>query len=302
MALARRSRRGRPAGDAPAGDSPATDVTPPVAAPAGSTPSAAASAARTHATGGAGSATSDRPLAGRRVLVPRTRPRAGLLAARLRRLGADAVEVVVSRPVPAADPGLLLEALPGADALILAGADEVNAVVALLRAGGRDVRALAGLVLVAVDDEAAEAFYALGLTAVRPSAQPNETSGPGQPGLVVRDHRITVAVSASAPIPVGALTRRRITLLTDTVTRPDPAVADQLRHGDLHAVAFASSTAARATAENFGPLPAGLLVAAMGDRTASACARAGIRVDAVATEPGIYPLADAVVGLLARRP
>ncbi len=127
------------------------------------------------------------PLAGVRVLVPRTRSRPGLLAARLRALGADAVETVVSRPGPVAD----VEA--------------------------------------------------------------------------------------------------------DVEAEPDPRIAEELRHGDLHAVAFASSTAARATAALYGPLPPGILVVAMGVSTVTACQRAGLRVDAVATEPGIYPLAAAVV-------
>ncbi|WP_322748795.1 MULTISPECIES: uroporphyrinogen-III C-methyltransferase [unclassified Frankia] len=132
---------------------------------------------------GAGPSGAGYPLAGVRVLVPRTRSRPGLLAARLRALGADAVETVVSRPGPVAD----------------------------------------------VEAE------------------------------------------------------------------PDPRIAEELYHGDLHAVAFASSTAARATAALYGPLPPGILVVAMGVRTVTACQRAGLRVDAVATEPGIYPLAAAVV-------
>ncbi|WP_322780836.1 uroporphyrinogen-III C-methyltransferase [Frankia sp. Cas4] len=136
---------------------------------------------------GAGPSGAGYPLAGVRVLVPRTRSRPGLLAARLRALGADAVETVVSRPGPVAD----VEA--------------------------------------------------------------------------------------------------------DVEAEPDPRIAEELYHGDLHAVAFASSTAARATAALYGPLPPGILVVAMGVRTVTACQRAGLRVDAVATEPGIYPLAAAVV-------
>ncbi|WP_322759595.1 uroporphyrinogen-III C-methyltransferase [Frankia sp. Cr2] len=132
---------------------------------------------------GAGPSGAGYPLAGVRVLVPRTRSRPGLLAVRLRALGADAVETVVSRPGP----------------------------------------------------------------------------------------------------------------VTDVEAEPDPRIAEELRHGDLHAVAFASSTAARATAALYGPLSQGILVAAMGARTVTACQRAGLRVDAVATEPGIYPLAAAVV-------
>ncbi|WP_131787712.1 uroporphyrinogen-III C-methyltransferase [Protofrankia symbiont of Coriaria ruscifolia] len=263
-------------------------------------------------------ADADRPLAGVRVLVPRTRPRPGLLAARLRALGADAVETTVSRPGPVTDPAPMLSALAGADALVLAGVAEVGAVVALLRRAGRDTRALAGLVLVAADPEAEVALEALGLSCVRSlvsvqgtkpqgteqatesfgvqGAEPVGVQGVYRPLLVPGSASGTprVAVCASALPPAGVETVRRISLLTDIVAEPDPRIIEEIRHGDLHAAAFASSTAARATVALYGPLPAGIMVAAMGRRTAAACRHAGIRVDAVATEPGIHPLAVAV--------
>ncbi|ONH29871.1 uroporphyrinogen-III C-methyltransferase [Pseudofrankia asymbiotica] len=242
------------------------------------------------------------PLAGVRVLVPRTRDRPGLLARDLRRQGADVVETVVSRLSPVPDAGALLEALPGADSLVLADKDEVGAVVTLLRGAGHDVRALAGLTLVSASESAATALDALGLASVRSSAEVRVAH------VVVTDIPVTglrVAVCAAAAPPMGVRTVRRITLQTDIPAEPDPMIAEELRRGTLHAVAFASSTAARITADLYGPLPPGLLVAAMGRRTVVACGQAGIRVDAVADEPGIAGLVAALCRLAAeddRRP
>jgi uroporphyrinogen III methyltransferase/synthase len=265
-----------------------------------------------------------RPLAGSRVLVPRTRARQGLLARRLRRLGADAVEAVVARLVPVADPGPLMAALPGADALVLADADEVAAVVGLLRQAGGDVRTLAGLTLVAAGDDAAATLDALGLVCVRssPDTQPADTASVLEPIPVPEPVSDTpspvpaadaetaagsdepaaglVAVCGAAPPPAGARTVRRVTLVRTADAEVDPAVAEALRHGDFDVVAFASSTAASATARLYGPLPAGLRVAAMGSRTVAACHDAGLPVDAVAEHAGIHPLADAVVAAARR--
>lgn len=235
------------------------------------------------------------PLTGVRVLVPRTRQRPGLLARDLRRQGADAVETVVSTLAPVPDASGLLTALPGADALVLADADEVAAVVSLLRGAGRDVRALAGLTLVSASDSAAVALEALGLATVRSSAEVRVAH------VVVTEIPVTglnVAVCAAAAPPMGVRTVRRIALQTDVPAAPDPAVAADLRRGALHAVAFASSTAARLTAELYGPLPPELLVVAMGRRTVLACEETGIRVDAVADEPGIAGLVSAMCRLV----
>jgi uroporphyrinogen III methyltransferase/synthase len=237
------------------------------------------------------------PLTGLRVLVPRTRARPGLLARELRRAGADAVETVVSTLAPVPDASALLAALPGADALVLADADEVSAVVTLLRRAGRDVRALAGLTLVSASESAVSALDALGLSTVRSSAAVRVAH------VLVTEIPVTglrVAVCATAAPPMGVRTVRRITLQADVPAEPDPAVAADLSRGALHAVAFASSTAARATAELYGPLPDGLLVAAMGRRTVLACEQASIRVDAVAAEPGIAGLVTALCRLAGR--
>lgn len=220
-----------------------------------------------------------RPLTGIRILVPRTRSRPGLLAGRLRRLGAEAVETIVSRPAAAGDGTGLVAALPGADRLLLADADEVAAIVTLLRRAGADVRALAGLALGAAGDEAAAALEALGLAVDRDDPP---AAGPG-----------VVIVGAAAP-PSEAREVRRVNLLADLVAPPDPRIAEELRHGDFDIAAFASSTAARSTAELYRTLPPDLLVAAMGRRTVLACEEAGMRVDIVPTEPGVHPLASAI--------
>ncbi|MCL9757874.1 uroporphyrinogen-III C-methyltransferase [Frankia sp. AiPa1] len=233
-------------------------------------------AARTDAPAGAVDDVVARPLTGVRVLVARTRPRPGLLARRLRALGADAVETVVARPAPA-DGTPLLAALDGAHALLLSDPDEVAALVSLLRSAGADVRALAGLTLAAAGPQAAEALDALGLASVPRSEL---AAGPAT---------VIVAGAAEWPAPV-----RRVALLCDVTAEPDPRIAEELRHGDFDVAAFASSTAARGTAELYGPLPPDLLVAAMGRRSAEACEAAGMRVDIVPDEPGVHPLAAAI--------
>jgi len=260
------------------------------------------------------------PGARARVLIPRTRDRTGLLAARLRALGAEPLEVVVSRLGPVEDPAPPLAALAGADALVLAGADEVDALVSLLLLAGRDVRALAGIQLLAADAEAEAALARRGLAARRTTARaPAVGAGAGTGWSVL------VAASASAltdalPPPAIETTgsapagdrdlpgaappggqvpvMRRIQLLRDILAEPDPAVAAALAAGEIDAVAFASSTAVRAFAALYGAPPSVTRVAAVGARTARACDDAGFPADAVATEPGIYPLADAVARAL----
>ncbi|MCK9874788.1 uroporphyrinogen-III C-methyltransferase [Frankia sp. Ag45/Mut15] len=245
---------------------------------------------------GARPAVASRPLVGVRVLVARTRARPGLLARRLRALGADAVETVVARPAPAGGDdaaAALLTALDGVNAILLADPDEVAALVSLLRSAGTDVRALAGRTLVAAGPSAREALDSLGLASVPRThlrAQLNAEPRPLGPPTVL-------AVAGAEP-DLGpaehAWSVRRLTLLTDVAAEPDPRIAEELRHGDFDVAAFASSTAVRGTAELYGPLPPDLLVAAMGRRSAQACEAAGIRVDIVPAEPGVHPLAAAV--------
>ncbi len=241
-----------------------------------------------------------RVLDGVRVLVPRTRARRGLLADRLRHLGAEAVETVVSRLAPVGDPGPLVAALPGADAFVFADADEVGAVAGLLRRSGEDVHVLADLTLVAVGDDAAAALGGLGLACVQLAA---EAAGAGDVGAPVPDAGLAdaVAVCGSASPPAGVRAVRRVPLVRDQLADADAAIAEQVRCGGFDVVAFASSTAASATAQLYGPLPRGLRVAAMGRRTAGACRDAGVAVDALAEHPGIFALADAVIAAAGRR-
>jgi uroporphyrinogen III methyltransferase/synthase len=229
-------------------------------------------------------ATGTRPLAGVRVLVARTRPRPGLLARRLRALGAEAVETVVARLAPVDDAATALTAaLPGAAGLLFADPDEVAAVVSLLRRAGRDVRALAGLTLAAAGPGVTDALDALGLASVTRDELATAAASTG-----------TLVVGAADPPAEASWSVRRVPLLTDVTAEPDPRIAEELRHGDFDVAAFASSTAARSTAELYGPLPPDLLVAAMGRRSAQACEAAGMRVDIVPAEPGVRPLAAAV--------
>lgn len=106
-----------------------------------------------------------RPLAGRRILVPTTGEPAGSALERLRDLGAEVWEWPVAFSADAADTGALLASLAPGDTLLFAGAEAVRRLPAILRCLGLDLRALAGLTLGAVDEEAQEALVGAGLRA-----------------------------------------------------------------------------------------------------------------------------------------
>ncbi|SNQ50813.1 Uroporphyrin-III C-methyltransferase (fragment) [Frankia canadensis] len=153
------------------------------------------------------------------------------------------------------------------------------------------MRALAGLTLIAARPDVATSLDAVGLASVplNPARPPDQGLSIGAP----------VLVAGAAEVPMGGpWTLRRIRLLMDETADADPRIAEELRHGDFDVAAFASSTAARSTAELYGPLPPDLLVAAMGRRSAEACEAAGMRVDIVPAEPGVHPLAGAVADFI----
>jgi uroporphyrinogen III methyltransferase/synthase len=102
------------------------------------------------------------PLAGRRVAVTRARAQASELAARLRALGAEALEAPAIRIVPSPGPPPALEDY---DLLCLTSPNGVAALWERLRAAGRDARAFAGLTIAAIGPGTARALAERGLQA-----------------------------------------------------------------------------------------------------------------------------------------
>jgi len=114
------------------------------------------------------------PLAGRRVVVTRTRQQAGGLAVALRGLGAEVVQLPTIEIVPPESYGPLDEAL-GAIAryqwLVVASVNAVRVVGERFAALGLDLRCLNGVRIAAVGPSTAGALEALG---VRPALVPPE--------------------------------------------------------------------------------------------------------------------------------
>ncbi len=134
----------------------------------------------------------DRPLFGQHVLVTRTREQASVLSARLRTLGAEAVELPTIRIAPPEDRSPLDQAivvLPNYDWLIFTSVNGVRHFWERLALAGQDARALHGVKVAAIGPATAAELEARGL---RPDYVPDEyiaeaiAAGLGD----VRGHRV----------------------------------------------------------------------------------------------------------------
>jgi len=109
-----------------------------------------------------------RPLFGKRILVTRARDQASQLAGGLRLLGADAIEVPLTRFIAAADPKPLQIAIDGIGRyawIAFTSANGVHFFWQALHSQARDARALAGCRIAAIGVATAEALQEHGLKA-----------------------------------------------------------------------------------------------------------------------------------------
>jgi len=251
----------------------------------------------------------DRPLFGQRVLVTRTREQAGALSARLRALGAEAVELPTIRIAPPDDWAPLdaaIAGLPGTDWIVFTSANGVDRFWERLRAARLDARALHGARLAAIGPATAAALEARGL---------------------LPDHVPEEYVAEAVAAGLGDVRGRRVLLPRADVARP--ALADLLREGGAEvlevaayrtvrpaidpgtlrgllagvtAATFTSSSTVRnlaAAAQDAGlELPVALghaLVACIGPITAATAREHGLPVHVVAESYTVDGLVEALV-------
>ncbi len=251
----------------------------------------------------------DRPLFGQRVLVTRTRQQASALSARLRALGAEAVELPTIRIAPPEDWAPLdaaIAELPGYDWIIFTSVNGVGYFWERLEAAGLDARTLHGVRLAAIGPATAAELAAHGLRADH-----------------VPDEYVAEAVAAG----LGDVGGQRVLLPRADIARP--ALARLLREGSADVVeiaayrtlrpeadpgelgdllarvtvaTFTSSSTARnlaAMARDAGlDLPralAGATVACIGPITANTARELGLAVDVVADEYTIDGLVEAIL-------
>jgi uroporphyrinogen III methyltransferase/synthase len=241
------------------------------------------------------------PLEGVSVVVTRARAQASPMAARLAALGARVVEAPAIRTepldVPAPD-------LAGVDLVVVTSPNGAARLFELLRAGGRDARALAGAAVATVGPGSAEALRAGG---IEPDVVPErsvgealaaalDAAGPFRHALVVRGEQARDVV-AEALRAHGA----EVQLLTAYRTVPEPLAGREL-DAALGAdwATFTSGSSARSFVTAAGGADAvracGLRLASIGPQTTAVLAELGLRPDLEAPVHTPDGLVDALLG------
>jgi len=250
------------------------------------------------------------PLAGRRILVTRTRERASGMVDELHGLGAEVIVVPLIATEPVAPPADIVAAAQRLAAehpprwAAFTSATAVRLVMGVL-----DAAALDGASVAAVGEATAAALARAGVSSDVVARQA------GAAGLAasmadrdVHGAHVWFPCAAGAGVALAAWLRSRgATVRVQTIYRtvmPEDAprrLASALRQ-PLDAVALTSGSTARHLVAALGDnaLPAGTLVACIGEPTAEAARAAGLRVDVVAGVHTGAGLAAAIAGLLAQ--
>ena len=246
----------------------------------------------------------DRPLHGRKVVVTRARAQSSTLAARLRGLGAEVVELPAIRIEPRIDSPEVETMIENLHAYALVCLTSPNGVDLLLEAMARhglDGRALANATLAAIGPGTARTLRSHGLI---PDIVPprsiaeslveslREVDVAGRPVLIAR------AAEARDVLP-DALREREadvdVVALYETVSEPadDEAVAAA---ADADYVTFTSSSTVRYFVESVGDrFPASARVVSIGPVTSETARELGLEVAVEATEHDPDGLVDALL-------
>lgn len=252
-----------------------------------------------------------RPLHGRRVVVTRARAQASELAARLRALGAEAVEAPAIRIVPRPVEGDLAAALEriGDYALVcLTSPNGAALLLGALAARGRDARALAGAALAAIGPGTAAELARRGLRAdIVPERAIAEALAEALATVDVKGKRALVARAAEARDVLPDALRERgaevdVVALYETVReRLSPEELAALDGADW--ITFTSASTVRNLLEAIGGrerLPASARVVSIGPIASEAAREAGLEVHAEARRHDIDGLVEALLEDAAR--
>lgn len=245
------------------------------------------------------------PLAGRTVVVTRSRTQSSTLGEALRNLGATVVEAPAIR-VELHPERLIADERAASrwDWILFTSQNAVAAVFAALHAAGRDARAFGNTRIAAVGEATAAALRVHG---IHPDFLPTRATTASLAAELPRASgaRILLPISSLAgPELQDALRARgahveRIDAY-DTLPEPLPP-ALIVRVLDADAVTFTSASTARFLRAALGesPLPSTARLVSIGPATSAAVRQAFGRVDAEAPEPSIPALAAAVLEVLA---
>jgi uroporphyrinogen-III synthase len=252
------------------------------------------------------------PLAGRRVLVTRTRDQAEGLVDRLQAAGASVALVPLITTVPTADPEAIARA-----AAEVAGAPPpqwvafTSATAVRLVVGAAGVAALAGLLVAAVGPSTAAALEAEGVAV---DLVPSEHDADGLAAAMLE--RGMSGARVWFPSAEGArgkfaesLANGGASVTVQHIYRSVmPASAPQRLRvafaGGLDAITLTSGSTARNLAIATGPdgLPPGVVIVCIGEQTAAEAREAGLAVHAVAGDASVEGLVSALTGCLTPQP
>jgi len=257
-----------------------------------------------------------RPLFGKRVLVTRPRDQAGELVDQLAAMGAEAIEVPMIRIEPPHDVGPLLEAAQAATAgafdwIVFTSANGVEAFMAALLDGSRDLRVLGGVRLCAVGTGTAERLSRYGL---KVDLVPREFRAEA---VAVALAETSVLARTRVLIPRGDLGREVVadelrsggaavtevtayrTVLDDEQREGAPDIYRLLLDGAIDVVTFTSASAVRNFVRIYGEdqapdLLKHTVVAAIGPVTADAASQLGIEVSVQPSSFTVKALVQAI--------
>jgi uroporphyrinogen-III synthase len=256
--------------------------------------------------------TEELPLAGRRIVVTRTREHAAGLVDRLHALGATVVVIPLITTVPIATPEEIVQT--AAEIRSTAGPRWVaftSATAVRLVAGAAGLESLAGMLVAVVGPATASALEATGLT---PDLIADEHDASGlAASMVARGASGATVWFPSAEGASGLLERaleergarvRAQHLYRSVMPEAAPRRLRAAIDEGVDAITLTSGSTARHLALILGdqPLPQGIAIVCIGEQTASEARAAGLPVSAVATVPSADGLAQALRECLSAEP
>lgn len=245
-----------------------------------------------------------RPLHGRRVVVTRARAQASGLAATLRDLGAEVVELPAIRIEPRLDTPEVRDAaaaIGNYSLVCLTSPNGVRLLFEALTAAGLDARSLAGATVAAIGPGTARALAERGIVAdVVPEHFIAEALVEALAAVEVEGRRVLVARAAEARDVLPDALRERgaavdVLALYETVReQPGAEAIEAAQEADY--VTFTSSSTVTNLTEALGErFPKAARVVSIGPVTSEAARAAGLAVDVEATRHDIDGLLEALL-------
>ncbi len=245
-----------------------------------------------------------RPLWGRRVVVTRARAQASGLAATLRDLGAEAIELPAIRIQPRLDSAKVRDAVADIHSyalVVLTSPNGVRLLFEAMAAAGRDARALANATVAAIGPGTARALATRGVIAdLVPESYVAEALVETLTSVEVTGRPVLVARAAQARdvIPEALADRGAevdVVALYETVReQPDPEAVDAAQTADY--VTFTSSSTVRNLLEAVGDrFPRSARVVSIGPVTSTTARELGLEVHVEAERHDVDGLVEALL-------